>query len=244
MSQPNILFIQVDQMSAAALPAFGNSFSIAPNLDRLCGEGLVYENAYCNYPICAPSRFSMMTGQLPSQIDAFDNAAELPAGIPTFAHYLRAEGYQTSLVGKMHFVGPDQLHGFEDRLTAELYPTDFGWNKVGTAFSRASRSPTTGASLHVGADPEQRRRSNTTNWSPTTPRRKLYDLARGGDDRPFLMVSLLHPSLTNPTSAARSTGTSMRIVEHSAARGAPDPLADADGPLEPPGFRRDLGSLS
>lgn len=47
--------------------------------------------------------------------------------IPTYAHYLRMAGYYTALSGKMHFVGPDQLHGFEERLTTDIYPADFGW---------------------------------------------------------------------------------------------------------------------
>ena len=69
-------------------------------------------------------RASFMTGQLVSKIGAYDNAAEFPASIPTFAHYLRMMGYRTCLSGKMHFVGPDQLHGFEERLTTDVYPAD------------------------------------------------------------------------------------------------------------------------
>ena len=69
----------------------------------------------------------MATGQLCSAVGAYDNAAEFSAGIPTYAHYLRAAGYQTALSGKMHFIGPDQFHGFEKRLTADLYPADFAW---------------------------------------------------------------------------------------------------------------------
>ena len=49
------------------------------------------------------------------------------ASVPTFAHYLRVLGYRTVLAGKMHFVGPDQLHGFEERRTTDIYPADFGW---------------------------------------------------------------------------------------------------------------------
>ncbi|MEM7499906.1 MAG: choline-sulfatase, partial [Pseudomonadota bacterium] len=55
------------------------------------------------------------------------NASEFPASIPTFAHYLRRAGYRTCLSGKMHFVGPDQLHGFEERLTTDIYPADHAW---------------------------------------------------------------------------------------------------------------------
>src|SRR5205807_1281887 len=86
-----------------------------------------FRSAYCNSPLCAPSRFSFMTGRLPSAIGAYDNAAELSAELPTFAHYLRLAGYRTILDGKMHFCGPDQLHGFEARLTTDIYPADYGW---------------------------------------------------------------------------------------------------------------------
>ena len=102
--QPNILFIQADQMTAFALGQYGNPLVKPPNIDRLAKDGVVFENAYCNNPICASSRFSMMSGQLSSKIGAYDNAAEFPASIPTFAHYLRDLGYRTCLSGKMHFV--------------------------------------------------------------------------------------------------------------------------------------------
>lgn len=101
---------------------------MTPNLDRLAKEGVVFDNAYCNSPLCAPSRFVMVTGQLPSKIGAYDNAADLPADIPTYAHYLRRKGYHTALAGKMHFCGPDQLHGYEQRLTSDIYPGDYGWS--------------------------------------------------------------------------------------------------------------------
>jgi choline-sulfatase len=123
----NILFIQVDQLAASALHMYGNPACQTPNLDRLASEGFVFDNAYCNYPLCAPSRFSMAAGLLPSKIAAFDNGAEFPSSVPTYAHYLRGLGYYTVLSGKMHFVGPDQLHGFEQRLTSDLYPGDFQW---------------------------------------------------------------------------------------------------------------------
>ena len=126
MPRPNILILQADQMAAQALSLYGG-FTETPHLAGLAADGTVFENFYCNYPLCAPSRFSMLTGQLASTIGAWDNAAELPAAIPTFAHYLRRAGYHTCLSGKMHFIGPDQFHGFEDRLTTEIYPADFAW---------------------------------------------------------------------------------------------------------------------
>ena len=125
--RPHIVLIQGDQLAANALAPYGNKVAKAPNIESLAASGVVFANAYCNSPLCAPSRASMMTGRLPSDIGVYDNAAELPSSTLTIAHHLRLAGYRTVLAGKMHFVGPDQLHGFEERLTTDIYPADFGW---------------------------------------------------------------------------------------------------------------------
>lgn len=98
-SAPNIVFIQVDQLNAGSLQAYGDSVCHAPNLDKLAITGTVFNTANCNFPLCAPSRFSMAAGKLCSTIGAYDNAAEMPASIPTYADYLRAVGYKTALIG-------------------------------------------------------------------------------------------------------------------------------------------------
>jgi choline-sulfatase len=105
--RPNLLLIMADQLPAAALPCYGHPLVHAPNLSALAAAGHVFESAYCASPLCAPSRFAMLTGRRPSSIAAYDNAAELPAATPTVVHLLRAAGYDTVLAGKMHFVGPD-----------------------------------------------------------------------------------------------------------------------------------------
>jgi len=116
VKKPNILFVMADQMSAPLLRIYdGNSPIDTPNIDTLASSGIVFENAYTNSPLCAPARFSMCTGKLPSKIGAYDNASVLGSDQPTYAHYLRNQGYETVLAGKMHFIGPDQLHGFERR---------------------------------------------------------------------------------------------------------------------------------
>lgn len=127
MTRPNILLIMADQLTAFALPSYGHPVVQAPHLAALAAAGVVFEQAYCNSPLCAPARAALLTGQLPSRIGAYDNASEFPASAATIAHGLRAQGYLTALCGKMHFVGPDQLHGFEERLTPDIYPADFGW---------------------------------------------------------------------------------------------------------------------
>jgi len=125
--RPNVLLLMADQLAARHLPAYGHPIVRAPNLTRLAERGTVFEQAYCPSPLCAPSRAALLTGRRPSRIGVYDNAAELPAATPTIMHALRASGYTTVLAGKMHFVGPDQLHGFEQRLTSDVYPAGFDW---------------------------------------------------------------------------------------------------------------------
>ncbi len=124
---PNILVVMFDQMAALSLPSYGHPVVQTPHLDRLARRGTLFENAYCAAPLCSPSRFGMLTGMLPSRFGGYDNGAELPAEIPTFLHHLRRAGYRTCLAGKMDFTGADQLHGYEERLTTDLSPSDFGW---------------------------------------------------------------------------------------------------------------------
>lgn len=125
--KPNILFILADQVAAPLLNLHNKSSPIkTPHIDALAAKSTVFDSAYCPSPLCAPSRASLVTGQLPTRINAFDNACPLGLDVPTYAHYLRREGYETALAGKMHFIG-DQLHGYEERLTSDIYPGDFGW---------------------------------------------------------------------------------------------------------------------
>ena len=192
MSKPNILFLQVDQLSAFSLAAYGNPICKSPNLDAIAERGAVFDTAYCNFPLCAPSRFSMATGQLCSQIGAYDNAAEMPASVPTYAHYLRHLGYQTALSGKMHFIGPDQYHGFETRLTADLYPADFSW--VPNWADEGERDTNDARSVLVSGICERSVQIDYDEEVAHRAIRHLYDIARTDDDRPFfLQVSFTHP---------------------------------------------------
>ena len=127
--QPNILFIVSDQMVASLTGAYGHPVVQTPGLDRLAHEGVRFDAAYTPFPLCAPGRACIMTGRHASEIGAWDNGALLRADQPTFAHYLADAGYDAVLSGKMHFIGPDQLHGFHRRLTTDIYSSDFNWVK-------------------------------------------------------------------------------------------------------------------
>ncbi len=135
-------------------------------------------------------------GRLASEIGAFDNGAEFLASIPTLAHYLRLGGYRTTLSGKMHFIGPDQLHGFEECLTTDVYPSDFAWTanwdvateRMGKWFNDMDTITGAGpvlANFQINFDDE-------VGFAAV---RRLYDLARPSEDeRPFFLVaSFTHP---------------------------------------------------
>ena len=188
--QPNILLVVVDQLADCWL-----DMAITPALDRLAAQGVRFGAAYSNSPLCAPARFAMMSGRPNSAIGAFDDASEFPAAVPTFAHHLRAAGYQTSLIGKMHFVGPDQLHGFEERLTTDIYPADFGWTPDWSdpdgRFDRWSHNMDSVTGAGIAEASNQLDYDDDVGFRAV---RKLRDLARSDDRRPwFVTVSFTHP---------------------------------------------------
>jgi choline-sulfatase len=191
---PNFLILMADQLTARALPAYGNRIAKTPHIDALAAAGVVFDSFYCNSPLCLPSRLSFLSGRQVSAIGAYDNAAECPAQVPTFAHYLRRAGYQTVLSGKMHFAGADQLHGFEERLTTDIYPADFGWTPDWTRFDER---PSWYHSMDSVTQAGPCTRTNQIDFDDDVvfhARQKLFDLARARDKRPFCMVaSMTHP---------------------------------------------------
>jgi choline-sulfatase len=184
-----------DQLAHRYLPAYGHKLVKTPNLSRLAEDGAVFENFYSTSPLCAPARATVMNGLLPSRTGVYDNAAEFPSAIPTWAHYLRREGYQTCLSGKMHFVGPDQLHGFEERLTTDIYPADFGWTPDWRL--RQERIDWWYHNMTSVLQPGIAEITNQLEYDDEVAfqaRRKLFDYARFTPERPFAMlVSFTHP---------------------------------------------------
>lgn len=194
-SKPNILFVMADQLAARYLGPYGHPLVKTPHLDRLAREGVVFENAYTPSPLCAPARATVMNGLLPSRSGVYDNAAEFPSAIPTWAHYLRLAGYRTCLSGKMHFVGPDQLHGLEERLTTDIYPADFGWTPDWRL--RQERIDWWYHNMTSVLQPGIAEITNQLEFDDEAAflaTRKIYDYARYENETPFcLMASFTHP---------------------------------------------------
>lgn len=192
--KPNILLIMADQLAPQFMPAYGGRTVETPHLDVICERGAVFSAAYTNFPLCAPARYSMMTGCLPSSIEAWDNAAELSSTVPTFAHYLSSFGYRTCLAGKMHFCGPDQLHGFAQRLTTDVYPADFTWTP---RWDEPDRVFEWFHNMDVVIEAGTCLRSNNLDYDDEVTfvaKRYLYDQARERSAEPFcLVISYIHP---------------------------------------------------
>ncbi len=191
---PDILIVMADQMVPSALPFHGNPVTRTPAMSWLAESGVVFDAAYTASPLCSPGRASFMTGLLPSRTRVYDNAAEFTSEIPTFAHYLRSVGYRTVLSGKMHFCGPDQLHGFEERLTTDIYPADYGWTPD---WDRPHERPSWYHDMSSVIDAGPCVRSNQLDFDDEVAfaaERSLFGHIRSGDGRPFCyVVSFSHP---------------------------------------------------
>jgi len=192
---PNILILMVDQLNGTLFPDGPADWLHAPNLRKLAQRSTRFTNAYTASPLCAPGRASFMSGQLPHRTRVYDNAAEFASDIPTYAHHLRRAGYATCLSGKMHFVGPDQLHGFEERLTTDVYPADFGWTpdyrKPGERIDWWYHNLGSVVGAGVGEISNQLEYDDEVAYNSV---RKIYDLGRRQDDRPWMLTtSFTHP---------------------------------------------------
>ena len=123
---PNVLVLLSDQHSPHVLGCAGDPVVATPHLDRLAAGGVRFGSAYCQAPLCVPSRMSFLTGQQPSALGVWTNACFLASDVPTFAHALGAAGYETVLCGRMHFRGPDQRHGFLRRTVGDVIGSHAG----------------------------------------------------------------------------------------------------------------------
>ena len=138
MDQPNILVVMSDQHSRHIAGCYGDPIVATPHIDRLASRGVLFESAYCPFPLCGPSRMAFMTGQTPSRLRLYANSSVLPSDEPTFAHTLGQSGYETVLCGRMHFNGPDQRHGFQARIFPEVSGHAAGMLERTNEFRRTS----------------------------------------------------------------------------------------------------------
>jgi choline-sulfatase len=113
--RPNVLWVCADDHAPYVCGAYGNTTVRTPNLDRLAAGGVRFDRAYCNSPVCTASRQSFLTGRYPRTLGVTRLLTPLPDGELTLARLLRAAGYDTAAIGKMHF-NSDHKHGFDVRI--------------------------------------------------------------------------------------------------------------------------------
>ena len=119
MEKPNILFILADEHRADCIGAYGNQEVMTPGLDALACQGRRYDSCFCVYPVCTPSRYSILTGMYPHRHNAWTNHCTLDSGFQTFPKALKQAGYHTACVGKMHFTPTYLDVGFDRMLLSE-----------------------------------------------------------------------------------------------------------------------------
>ncbi len=202
-ARPNLLVLFSDEHDGAVLGAAGHPQVQTPHLDALAARGLLFERAYCNGPLCVPSRLSFLSGYFPHQVAAFDNASVPPGGYRTWGHILAAAGYETVLCGRTHFNGGERLHGFERRLADDLprWYSPMGGSPGDRKHSR--RSTNSHVSEH-GALEEVESFERAHACDHLAYDERVAELAvafleekasaAGGDQRPWLLyVGFIHP---------------------------------------------------
>ena len=140
-SRPNLLYIHSDQHDPYVTGCYGDKVVQTPHLDSLAANGVIFENCYCPSPICVPSRMSMLSGRYPFENEVWTNGHILNSSIPTFAHAMGAGGYDPLLVGRMHSNGPDQLHGYAQRLVGDHGPNHSGGGGVNHGMLSGTAGP-------------------------------------------------------------------------------------------------------
>ncbi|MDE2920695.1 MAG: sulfatase-like hydrolase/transferase [Chloroflexota bacterium] len=111
----NLLLITSDQHRRSAAGCYGHSLAHTPNLDGLADRGVRFDAAYCNFPICVPSRASLATGRYAHELGVWDNAAPYTGQRPSWGHRLVERGHPVTTIGKLHFRRPDDDTGFPDQ---------------------------------------------------------------------------------------------------------------------------------
>jgi choline-sulfatase len=124
--RPSLLFLFSDQHCWKVAGCYGDPVAVTPSLDRLAADGVVFDQAYCPSPICVPSRMSLLTARHPYAQECWANDDFLASDRPTLAHALGAAGYEPVLIGRLHSMGPDQLHGFVHREIGDHSPNWIG----------------------------------------------------------------------------------------------------------------------
>jgi choline-sulfatase len=116
----NVLLLIADDHAPYVMGCYGNKQVKTPNLDKLAADGIRFDQAYCNAPVCTASRQSFLTGRYPRTLGVTQLSTPLHPTENTLAKILKQAGYTTAAIGKMHF-NSNLKHGFDVRLDLPEY---------------------------------------------------------------------------------------------------------------------------
>lgn len=188
----NVLIICSDEHTRSVLGCHGNTHVETPALDALAARGTRFANAYCNAPICVPSRASLATGLPIHEIPSWDNADPYHGQVRSFMHRARDGGADTVSIGKLHFRSSEDDNGFDEELrpmhvvngTGTFYSLLRDPVPRITAGSRTLKQAGAGETSYTGFDREVR--DLAVDW--------LTERGKNEAARPFLLnVSFVNP---------------------------------------------------
>ena len=194
-NKPNILFILSDQHAFNVIGSYGNKIVRTPNLDELANNGVSFDNIYTPSPICLPARMSLLTGKYPYRQECWMNSDSLASDIPTMAHSLGSVGYYPTLIGRLHSIGPDQMHGFASRKVFDHSSDWYGGSEYSLGVLDKAQRPFKESILNSGAGQMSYEVLDREVTSQTIKFLKNFKAEKeNGDEKPFaLQVGFMLP---------------------------------------------------
>ena len=183
----NVLFIMSDEHTREVAGCYGNPVVRTPTLDALAARGVVFDNAYCNSPICVPSRASLATGNHVHRTGYWDSAAAYDGRIPSWHHRVRDAGHDVASIGKLHFRSGDDDNGFSEVHLPVYIVGGIGDTHGLLRRDRRTREVARELALEAGRGMSSYTRFDTKVADATV--RWIRERANGRDARPWVLFS-------------------------------------------------------
>ena len=195
MTRPNLLFLFSDQHAQRVAGCYGDTTAATPHLDRLAAEGVTFDNVYCPSPLCVPSRMAMLTARHPYEQECWTNDDYLRSDAATWLHAAGAAGYRPMLAGRLHAMGPDQLHGYAERSVGDHSPNFGGVPRHDLGVLDRANDPWRESLTRSGIGQSAYQVKDIETAAAACAQLRAYGAARrAGSDEPFcLTVGFLLP---------------------------------------------------